>query len=254
LLTQGMVNKDGYKMSKSKGNTVDPQALMDKYGADTVRLFMMFAAPPEQSLEWSDSGVQGASRFLNRLWKMVFSHVSSGPAPVLDADVLNDRQKAFRRKVHETVRKVGDDVGRRYTFNTAIAANMELLNEAGKFKDDSHSGRAVLQEALQLVVLMLSPIVPHISHSLWQALGHVDSVADRPWPRADESALIKDSVELVVQVNGKVRGRISVAADAGDELVIDAALAEPNVKRLMQDKVLRKSIVVAGRLVNLVVA
>jgi leucyl-tRNA synthetase len=254
LLTQGMVNKDGSKMSKSKGNTVDPQALMDKYGADTVRLFMMFAAPPEQSLEWSDSGVEGASRFLNRLWKAVFSHVSGGAAPVLDADALNDRQKAFRRKVHETVRKVGDDVGRRYTFNTAIAANMELLNEVGRFKDDSHSGRAVLQEALQLVVLMLSPIVPHISQPLWLALGHADSVVDQAWPQADEGALVKDSVELVVQVNGKVRGRISVAADAGDEIVIDTALAEPNVKRFMQGRALRKSIVVAGRLVNLVLA
>ncbi|MEA2079018.1 MAG: leucine--tRNA ligase [Pseudomonadota bacterium] len=254
LLTQGMVNKDGSKMSKSKGNTVDPQALMDKYGADTVRLFMMFAAPPEQSLEWSDSGVEGASRFLNRLWKAVFSHVSSGPAPVLDTDALNDRQKAFRRKVHETVRKVGDDVGRRYTFNTAIAANMELLNEVGRFKDDSHSGRAVLQEALELVALTLSPIVPHISHTLWQALGHGDSVADRPWPQADEGALVKDRVELVVQVNGKVRGRISLAADAADELIIDTALAEPNVKRFMQGKALRKSIVVPGRLVNLVAA
>ncbi|MEN8762220.1 MAG: leucine--tRNA ligase [Thiogranum sp.] len=254
LLTQGMVNKDGSKMSKSKGNTVDPQALMDKYGADTVRLFMMFAAPPEQSLEWSDSGVEGASRFLNRLWKAVFSHVSGAAAPVLDADALDDRQKALRRKVHETVRKVGDDIGRRYTFNTAIAANMELLNEVGRFKDDSHSGLAVLQEALQLVVLMLSPIVPHISHSLWQALGHGDSVADQPWPQADESALVKDSVELVVQVNGKVRGKISVAADADDEVIIETALAKTNVKRFMQGKALRKAIVVAGRLVNLVLS
>ena len=254
LLTQGMVNKDGSKMSKSKGNTVDPQALMDRYGADTVRLFMMFAAPPEQSLEWSDSGVEGASRFLNRLWKAVFNHVSGAPAPVLDADALDERQKAFRRKVHETVRKVGDDIGRRYTFNTAIAANMELLNEVGKFKDDSHPGRAVLQEALQLVVLMLSPIVPHISHSLWQELGHGDSVADQPWPQADESALVKDSVEMAVQVNGKVRGRISVAADADEQLIIETALAEPNVKRFMQDKALRKAIVVAGRLVNLVLS
>jgi len=254
LLTQGMVNKDGSKMSKSKGNTVDPQALLDRYGADTVRLFMMFAAPPDQSLEWSDSGVEGASRFLHRLWKAVFSHGSGTPAPVLDADALDDRQKAFRRKVHETVRKVGDDVGRRYTFNTAIAANMELLNEVGRFKDDSPSGRAVLQEALQLVVLMLNPIVPHISHALWQALGHADSVADQPWPQADERALVKDSVELVVQVNGKVRGKIAVAAGAADELIIDAALAEPNVKRFMQGKALRKPIVVPGRLVNLVVA
>jgi leucyl-tRNA synthetase len=254
LLTQGMVNKDGSKMSKSKGNTVDPQALMDKYGADTVRLFMMFAAPPEQSLEWSDSGVEGASRFLKRLWKAVYSHVSGGPAPVLDVAALNDSQRTFRRKVHETVRKVGDDVGRRYTFNTAIAANMELLNEVGKFKDHSDPGRAALQEALQLVVLMLSPIVPHVSHKLWQALGHGDSVADQAWPQADEGALVKDTIEMAVQVNGKLRGKISVVADADDELVTDTALAEPNVKRFMQGKALRKAIVVPGRLVNLVVA
>jgi leucyl-tRNA synthetase len=252
LLTQGMVNKDGSKMSKSKGNTVDPQALMDKYGADTVRLFMMFAAPPEQSLEWSDSGVEGASRFLNRLWKAVYRHVSAGSAPAPETDSLNEGQRAFRRKVHETVRKVGDDIGRRYTFNTAIAANMELLNEVGRLKDDSVTGRAVLQEALELVVLMLSPIVPHISHELWHALGHKDSVVDQMWPHADETALVKDSIELVVQVNGKVRGKIAVAADAGDELIVDSALAEPNVARFMQGKALRKSIVVPGRLVNLV--
>jgi leucyl-tRNA synthetase len=154
--------------------------------------------------------------------------------------------------VHETLGKVGDDVGRRYTFNTAIAANMELLNEVGRFKDDSPTGRAVLQEALELVVLMLSPIVPHISHELWHALGHEDSVVDQLWPHAEEAALVKDSIELVVQVNGKVRGKIAVAPDAGDEIIVDSALAEPNVARFMEGKALRKSIVVPGRLVNLV--
>jgi len=254
LLTQGMVNKDGSKMSKSKGNTVDPQALIDQYGADTVRLFMMFAAPPDQSLEWSDSGVEGASRFLKRLWKAVAGHVSAGPASAVDASVLSGTQKAFRCKVHETISKVSDDIGRRYTFNTAIAANMELLNELGRFGDDSEQGRALVREALAAAVLMLSPIVPHICHELWCALGHTDNIVDCNWPVADESAMQKDSLELVIQVNGKMRGRISVAADASKEVIIDAALAEPNVKRFMEGKTLRKAIVVPGRLVNLVVA
>ncbi|MFQ5643335.1 MAG: leucine--tRNA ligase [Thiogranum sp.] len=254
LLTQGMVNKDGSKMSKSKGNTVDPQSLIDQYGADTVRLFMMFAAPPDQSLEWSDSGVEGASRFLKRLWKAVHGHVLAGPAVAVDAGALGEAQKAFRCKVHETISKVGDDIGRRYTFNTAIAANMELLNELGRFSDSSEQGRALVQEALDAAVLMLSPIVPHICHELWGALGHSDAIVDHAWPVADESAMRKDSIELAVQVNGKMRGRISVAADAGNDLVTDTALAEPNVKRFMQGKALRKAIVVPGRLVNLVVA
>ncbi|HHJ13180.1 MAG TPA: leucine--tRNA ligase [Gammaproteobacteria bacterium] len=253
LLTQGMVNKDGSKMSKSKGNTVDPQALIDRYGADTVRLFMMFAAPPEQSLEWSDSGVEGASRFLHRLWKAVHRHVSAGPAPGLDPAGLDEAQKAFRRKLHETIHKVGDDVGRRYTFNTAIAANMELLNEVGRFEDRSDTGRALMQEALEAVVLMLSPIVPHIAQALWEALGHAGAVVDCAWPRADEAALARERVELIVQVNGKLRGRIQVPVEADQDSVVQAALAEPNVRRFTEGKTLRKQIVVPGRLVNLVV-
>jgi leucyl-tRNA synthetase len=253
LLTQGMVNKDGSKMSKSKGNTVDPQQLMDQYGADTVRLFMMFAAPPEQSLEWSDSGVEGASRFLTRLWKAVFAHISSGAARDPVGVELTGDQKAFRRKVHETINKVSDDVGRRYTFNTAIAANMELLNELARFKDDSGTGRALVQEALEAIVLMLSPIVPHIAHELWNALGHSDMVVDQSWPKVDETALVKDSIEMIVQVNGKMRGKITVAADAADEHIRDAALEESNVQRFIEGKQLRKVIVVPGRLVNLVV-
>ncbi len=254
LLTQGMVNKDGSKMSKSKGNTVDPQALMDQYGADTVRLFMMFAAPPEQSLEWSDSGVEGASRFLNRLWKAVHGHVSAGAAPRLDPAALDDAQKDFRRKLHATIAKVSDDVGRRYTFNTAIAANMELLNEIARFGDGSGNGRALVQEALDAVVLMLSPIVPHICHELWQALGHSTALVDCAWPIVDDSALVKDSVELVVQVKGKVRGKVSVAADADDDSIRQAALNEPNVQKHIEGLALRKVIIVPGRLVNLVVS
>jgi leucyl-tRNA synthetase len=253
LLTQGMVNKDGSKMSKSKGNTVDPQELMDRYGADTVRLFMMFAAPPEQSLEWSDSGVEGAWRFLNRLWKAVHGHVSAGSAMPPDTAALDDRQKAFRLKLHETIAKVSDDVGRRYTFNTAVAANMELLNEVGRFNDASGNGRALVQEALDAVVLMLSPIVPHICDELWQALGHSDPVVDCAWPAVDAAALVRDSVELVVQVNGKVRGKVSVAAGSDDAVIREAALNEPNVRKHIEGHTLRKAIVVPGRLVNLVV-
>ncbi len=254
LLTQGMVNKDGSKMSKSKGNTVDPQSLMDRYGADTVRLFIMFAAPPEQSLEWSDSGVEGASRFLNRLWKAVYAHVSAGEESVRpEPSNLDEQQQAFRRKLHETIRKVSDDVGRRYTFNTAIAANMELLNELARFQVTSASDRALVREALEATVLMLSPIVPHITNQLWQQLGHDDLVVDCAWPQVDESALQRSTVELAVQVNGKLRGTVTVAVDADRDSIRELALAEPNVQRFVEGKELRKVIVVPGRLVNLVV-
>jgi leucyl-tRNA synthetase len=253
LLTQGMVLKDGTKMSKSKGNTVDPQGLIDQYGADTVRLFTMFAAPPEQSLEWSDSGVEGASRFLKRLWKQVYQHVVAGPAVALNVAELTDEQKAVRHSVHSTLAKVSDDVGRRYTFNTAIAANMELLNTLSRIADDSDQGRAVMQEALDAVVLMLSPIVPHITHELWQQLGHEQAVVDCAWPLVDEAALVQASIALVVQVNGKVRGRINVSPDASREIIEAAVMDEENVQKHIADKTVRKIIVVPGKLVNVVV-
>ncbi len=253
LLTQGMVLKDGTKMSKSKGNTVDPQGLIDQYGADTVRLFTMFAAPPEQSLEWADSGVDGAYRFLKRLWKQVYSHVSVLRAVELRPDELNEQQKALRFKLHETIKKVSDDIGRRYTFNTAIAAIMELMNELAKFNDDSDQGHALMQEALDAIVLMLSPIVPHICHQLWQQLGHEQIVATEHWPSYDESALVQDTVELVVQVNGKLRGHIQVPADADKASIEQMAKENENVKQHTEGKTLRKVIVVPGRLVNLVV-
>ncbi|MCC5856761.1 MAG: leucine--tRNA ligase [Ectothiorhodospiraceae bacterium] len=253
LLTQGMVLKDGAKMSKSKGNTVDPQSLVERYGADTVRLFTMFAAPPDQSLEWSDSGVEGGYRFLKRLWHLVRSHVDRGPAPVLDAGALTPVQKEVRRKVHETIRKASDDVGRRYTFNTAIAAVMELVNALYKADEDqSHQGRAVMQEGLESAVLILAPIVPHITHTLWHALGHAQAVVDAAWPEVDEDALVQDSLKLVVQVNGKLRGHIQVPADAAKDAIESEALAEPNVQRFIDGKTVRKVIVVPGRLVNVV--
>ena len=253
LLTQGMVLKDGSKMSKSKGNTVDPQGLIDRYGADTVRLFTMFAAPPEQSLEWSDSGVEGASRFLKRLWKLVYRHVDAGSAPDLMVAELDAAQKALRHSVHGTLAKVSDDVGRRYTFNTAIAANMELMNTLSRFDDDSGQGRAVMQEALDAIVLMLSPIVPHISHALWYALGHQQAVVDCEWPAVDETALVQASIELVVQVNGKVRGRINVAPDASQDVIKAVVMDEENVQKHIADKPVRKIIVVPGKLVNVVI-
>jgi leucyl-tRNA synthetase len=254
LLTQGMVLKDGAKMSKAKGNTVDPQQLIDRYGADTVRLFMMFAAPPEQALEWSDEGVQGAHRFLKRFWHAVHAHAAKGSTPPLDPHTLTETQKDMRRKSHLTIAKVGDDVGRRYTFNTAIAAVMELLNTLNRFEDSSPDGRAVAGEALDAAVLLLSPIVPHISHHLWHVLGHDTAPVDERWPAADESAMVQDVIEIVVQVNGKLRGRISVAADANKDVISRLAMEDENVRRFIADKTIRKTIVLPERrLVNVVV-
>ncbi len=254
LLTQGMVLKDGTKMSKSKGNTVDPQGLIEKYGADTVRLFTMFAAPPEQSLEWADSGVDGASRFLKRLWKRVYDHVSHGAVSALDVASLNAPQKALRCQTHETITKVSNDMGKRFTFNTAIASVMELLNALYRFEDRSEQGRAVMQEALETATLLLSPITPHVSHSLWQTLGGEGAVITAPWPVVDKTALVKDSIELVVQVNGKLRGRISVATDATKDVIEAIAQDDENVQRFLEGKVIRKVIVVPRRLVNIVVS
>ena len=253
LLTQGMVLKDGAKMSKNKGNTVDPQELIDRYGADTVRLFMMFAAPPEQSLEWSDDGVQGSYRFLKRFWHAVVDHTAGGPVAPLDAATLNDVQKELRRKTHQTIAKIGDDIGRRSSFNTAVAAAMELLNAINKFDDESAAGRSVQREALEAVVLMLSPMTPHICHALWKELGHETALIDQGWPEFDESALELDMVEVVVQVNGKLRGRVSVPADASKDAIEEIAIADENVQRFVDGKAIRKVIVVPGRLVNIVV-
>ncbi len=241
-------------MSKSKNNGVDPQMLVEKYGADTVRLFMMFAAPPELTLEWSEAGVEGAQRFLKRLWKAVHEHAAAGPAPKLDAAALDAGQKELRRQVHETIAKVGDDVGRRYTFNTAIAAVMELLNAVTRAPAAAPNDRAVRQEALEAVTLLLTPVVPHIAESLWRGLGHQQSAMKSRWPAADAAALKRDSLELVVQVNGKLRGRIQVAADAARESIEQAALADPDVRKFTEGKEVRKVILVPGKLVNVVVA
>ncbi|WP_296057451.1 leucine--tRNA ligase [uncultured Amphritea sp.] len=242
------------KMSKSKNNGIDPQVMIDKYGADTVRLFMMFAAPPEQSLEWSDSGVEGAHRFLRRLWKLVYDHLQySGEIVALEPDSLDDRQKELRRKTHETIKKVSDDIERRQTFNTAIAAVMELSNAISRFVDASDQGRAVTREALTAAVQLLAPIVPHITHQLWSDLGNSTNLLDAPWPVVDESAMTLANVQMVVQVNGKVRGKITIPADSEESFVLHTALADEGVQRHMDGKTIRKQIVVPNKLVNIVV-
>jgi leucyl-tRNA synthetase len=240
------------KMSKSKNNGVDPQTAIDQHGADTVRLFTMFAAPPEQTLEWSDDGVSGAHRFLRKLWTMVNNHLQQDDIASLDRDSLNDEQKSLRRKTHETISKVNDDYGRRNTFNTAIAAVMELLNEVAKLNDQQPQSIAVRHEALTSAVLLLSPIAPHICHRLWHALGNTDAVANASWPVLDETALVRSSIEMVVQVNGKVRGKIQVSADASKDAVEKMALEDANVLRFTEGVSIRKIIVVPGRLVNIV--
>ncbi|WP_201313313.1 leucine--tRNA ligase [Dyella sp. EPa41] len=241
------------KMSKSKNNGIDPQAMVDKYGADTVRLFSMFAAPPEQSLEWSEAGVEGMARFLRRFWREVTTHASQPDHPVVDVSTLDAGQKALRRQVHETIQKVSDDFGRRHSFNTAIASLMELLNALNKFNDMSEQGRAVRHEALEAMVLLLNPVVPHVSHALWQVLGHAPSVLeDQPWPQVDSAALVRDSLTLAVQVNGKLRGTIEVAANASKEEAEALALQQPNVKAFLEGQAVRKVIVVPGKIVNIV--
>ncbi|TLY95262.1 MAG: leucine--tRNA ligase [Gammaproteobacteria bacterium] len=241
------------KMSKSEGNGVDPEGLIERFGADTARLFMMFASPPEQTLEWSDEGVQGASRFIRRLWHAVYEHVAAGPAAALKASALTGAQRELRRTAHQALAKATDDIGRRRNFNTAIAAIMELLNALGRFGDPSAQGRAVRQEALRIAVLVLAPITPHVCHALWQALGSTSALVDERWPAPDAAALAQESCEIVVQVNGKLRGRISVAVDADEAAVRAAALADAQVRRFLADKPVRRVIVVPGKLVNVVI-
>jgi len=265
------------KMSKSKNNGVDPQTMIDKFGADTVRLFSMFAAPPEQSLEWNEAGVEGMARFLRRFWREVVTHSNSlaplagttaihgkelrggqrldgGQVPSIDPNALTPAQKTMRRQVHETIAKVGDDIGRRHAFNTAIAAMMELLNHVSKFDDMSEQGRAVRHEVLESMVLLLNPFTPHASHALWQALGHRETlIEDVRWPQADPAALVRDSVTIAVQVNGKLRGTIELPTSASRDEAEREALAEPAVTKFLSGQAPRKVIVVPGKIVNIVV-
>ncbi len=240
------------KMSKSKNNGVDPQAMIDAYGADTCRLFMMFASPPDMSLEWSDSGVEGASRFLRRVWRLAHAHVSAGLPGALDVAALNDEQKAVRRAIHLAIKQASTDVGQHHKFNTAIAQVMTLMNVLEKAPTAGEQDRALLQEGLETVALLLAPITPHICHELWQQLGKPGAIIDAQWPKVDEAALVQDSLTLVVQVNGKLRGQIEVPASASREEVETAARGNENVLRFTEGLTIRKVIVVPGKLVNIV--
>ncbi len=243
------------KMSKSKNNGVDPQSMIDKYGADTVRLFSMFASPPDLSLEWNEAGVEGMSRFLRRLWTQVARHMAEGAAGALDPAALTAPQKTLRRQLHETIQKVSDDYGRRLSFNTAIAAVMEFLNALSRFDDATPNGRALRHEALRTVVLLLNPITPHAAFALWQALGEPQAlIDDQPFPQADPAALVRDALTLAVQVNGKLRGTIEVPATASREDIEARALAEPGVVAFTEGRRIAKVIVVPGKIVNIVVA
>ncbi|NGN99565.1 leucine--tRNA ligase [Grimontia sp. S25] len=246
-----LVHSGMTKMSKSKNNGIDPQEMVDKYGADTVRLFMMFASPADMTLEWQESGVEGANRFLKRVWKLVFEHTSKGEVAALDTSALNADQKTLRREVHKTIAKVGDDIGRRQTFNTAIAAIMELMNRLTKAPQDTDADRAILDEAVKAIVAMLYPITPHISTELWAALGQTD-IDNTVWPVADQDAMVEDEKLIIVQVNGKLRAKITVAADAAKESVESMALNDEHVVKHTEGKTVRKVIYVPGKLVNIV--
>jgi leucyl-tRNA synthetase len=255
LLTQGMVLKDGTKMSKSKGNTVDPQELIDLYGADTARLFMMFAAPPEQSLEWADSGVEGANRFLRRLWKAVYDHVTIGQVSAYQAGDLTTELKNIRLQLHQTIEKVADDYARRHSFNTAISSVMELMNALTKIEGTDIVARQVRQEVLQNVALLLSPIVPHICQEIWTELCPASHILKAGWPVADQSAMVQDTVDYVIQVNGKLRGSITVEKTETKETLEKLALEQPFVQKFIAENMtVRKIVVVPNKLINIVVA
>ena len=255
LLTQGMVLKDGAKMSKSKGNTVDPQEMISKYGADTARLFILFAAPPTQDLEWSDSGIEGAHRFINKFFRLVTSFITlkkEKTVSKIDTSKLTGEQKSIRQKTHLALQKVGDDFGRRHSFNTAIATMMELNNTISRLNDDSDQGMAIKQEAIEIMVKCLSPVMPHVCHHLWFMLGGLNAVVDSSWPEVDESALVQENVQIIAQVNGKLRAKIIAPVDSTNQTVEQIALADEKIKKFTDNKELIKVIVVPNKLINIV--
>ena len=254
LLTQGMVLNGGSKMSKSMGNTVDPEEMINNYGADTVRLFMMFAAPPEQSLEWSDKAVNGAYRFLRKFWTIVLNRIAdiSNVDDIDEDDLFNDAQKELRKDTHKTIAKVSDDIGRRYTFNTAIAAIMSLSNRVSRYQIDTNLDRKVVREALESMVLLLSPIVPHICNHLWTELGHQTPVVNELWPTFNEDLTVDATLEIVIQINGKLRARLNVAANIDEETLKELAFNEPKIAKLIAEQTIKKTIVVPGKLINIV--
>jgi leucyl-tRNA synthetase len=254
LLTQGMVLKDGAKMSKSKGNTVDPAEMIEKYGADTVRLFILFAAPPTQDLEWSDSGLEGSHRFINKIYRLVGSFIEDSENNNIGTlESLNKEQKGLRHKTHQTLSKVTDDMDRRHLFNTVVAALMELSNTLSKFNHTDEQSMAVRQESINILLKTLSPIAPHICHHLWQKLGNTEAIINEPWPTIDQSALVQDEVQIIVQVNGKLRAKLMLAANTDKAIVEAQALADENIVKFTTDKTVAKIIVVPNKLVNIVV-
>jgi leucyl-tRNA synthetase len=249
-----MVIKDGAKMSKSKGNVVDPDALIRKYGADTARLFSLFAAPPEKDLDWSDQGVDGSFRFINRVWKLVNDRLELVTAAgAVDASTLTSEERTLRRSVHKTIKKVTEDLEDRFHFNTAIAAVMELLNTLQSTELTSPQWRAVMREALESMVLMLAPFVPHISEELWQILGHSEQLSSTSWPDYDPAAVVDEEILVVVQVNGKLRSKITLPAGMDVETLKQKALADEKVQPFLEGVQVRKVICVPGKLVNIVV-
>ncbi|MAR60117.1 MAG: hypothetical protein CMD45_00745 [Gammaproteobacteria bacterium] len=255
LLTQGMVLNDGAKMSKSLGNTVDPEEMIKNYGADTVRLFMMFTAPPEQSLEWSDKAINGSFRFLKRLWSSVQSRKDqiTGIDDLDKEDNLSDKQKGLMRKTHQTIAKVSDDIGRRYTFNTAIAAVMELVNELNAFEINDDVDKKVVKEAIKAIILLLSPIVPHICNRLWLDLGYDSSIIDESWPTHDPELMVQESVEIVIQVNGKLRSKITVDQSIDDKALEESVMMDEKIKKHTDGQTVKKIIIVPKKLVNIVI-
>jgi leucyl-tRNA synthetase len=258
LLSQGMVIKDGVKMSKSKGNVVDPDDLIRRYGADTARLFSLFAAPPEKDLDWNDRGVEGASRFLNRVWRFVQAHRHELAAPAAPPAELSSAGHAFRRTIHETIRRVTEDIEKDFHFNTGISAIMELVNALHDFDRASLDAtglaerRALLREAVETTLLLLAPVSPHLAEELWAVLGHTESLFAEPWPRADRDALRRDEVEIVVQVDGRVRGRVTVDTAAGEPEIRALALGDGRVQPWLAGRAVARVVVVPGRLVNIV--
>ena len=256
LLTQGMVLKDGAKMSKSKGNTVDPQEMIARFGADTARLFILFAAPPTQDLEWSDTGIEGAHRFINKFYRLVTGFIDSKKefnCSKLDVSSLNEEQRLVRQKTHLALQKVGDDFGRRHSFNTAIATMMELNNAISRYSDVSEQGMAIKQESIEIMVKCLSPVIPHVCHHLWFLLGGKNAIVDSSWPVVDESALVQENVQVIAQVNGKLRAKLMVPLNSDNEAVQDLALSDEKIEKFTKGKQIIKVIVVPNKLINIVV-
>ena len=252
LLMLGMVLQNGKKMSKSAGDSGDPQHLVEKYGADAVRTAMMFAAPPDQSFEWSEAAVEGQGRFCKRLWVLVHEHAAAGVPPKLDVSALSDQAKALRRKSHETLRRADDDYDRRLQFNTVVSGVHELVNALNRMDTPDPQDRAAIDEALKIALIVLSPIAPHVTQALWSALGEHEPLVRASWPALDESALVQERLQLVVQVNGKVRGHVDVPADVAEDAAREAALSVENVARFLDGKSIRKFILIPGKLINIV--